>query len=66
MHENLPTVGDALEEERLLTQSIEYLTKATGKRPVGFPRSVVGVQSVHAGPDSQGGIFVRQQLHGHG
>jgi peptidoglycan-N-acetylglucosamine deacetylase len=36
MHENLPTVGDALEEERLLTQSIEYLTKATGKRPVGF------------------------------
>ena len=36
MHENLPTVGDAAKEEQLLTQSIEYLTKATGKRPVGF------------------------------
>src|SRR5215475_9690433 len=36
MHENLPTIGDAGQEEKLLTQSIEYLTKATGKRPVGF------------------------------
>jgi len=36
MHENLPTVGDAAKEEQLLMQSVEYLTKATGKRPVGF------------------------------
>jgi peptidoglycan/xylan/chitin deacetylase (PgdA/CDA1 family) len=36
MHENLSQVGDAAEEEKLLRQSIEYLTKATGKRPVGF------------------------------
>src|SRR6516225_11229701 len=36
MHENLPMVADAAKEEKLLTQSIEYLTKATGKRPVGF------------------------------
>ncbi len=36
MHENLPTIGDAAKEEQLLAQSIEYLTKATGKRPVGF------------------------------
>ena len=36
MHENLPMVGDAAKEEKLLAQSIEYLTKATGKRPVGF------------------------------
>jgi len=36
MHENLPTVGDAAKEEQLLAQSIEYLTRATGKRPVGF------------------------------
>jgi peptidoglycan/xylan/chitin deacetylase (PgdA/CDA1 family) len=36
MHENLPTVGDAAKEEQLLLQSLEYLTKATGKRPVGF------------------------------
>ena len=36
MHENLPAIGDARKEEQLLTQSIEYLTKAMGKRPVGF------------------------------
>jgi peptidoglycan/xylan/chitin deacetylase (PgdA/CDA1 family) len=36
MHENLPTVGDTAKEEQLLAQSIEYLTKAAGKRPVGF------------------------------
>jgi peptidoglycan/xylan/chitin deacetylase (PgdA/CDA1 family) len=36
MHENLPSIGDASREERLLTQSIEYLTKAMGKRPVGY------------------------------
>jgi peptidoglycan-N-acetylglucosamine deacetylase len=36
MHENLPAIGDAAKEEQLLTQSIEYLTKATGRRPVGF------------------------------
>ncbi|HVQ16121.1 MAG TPA: polysaccharide deacetylase [Vicinamibacterales bacterium] len=36
MHENLPSIGDAAREERLLTQSIEYLTKAVGKRPVGY------------------------------
>src|SRR5688572_493848 len=36
IHENLPALNDAALEERLLTQSIEYLTKVTGKRPVGF------------------------------
>jgi peptidoglycan-N-acetylglucosamine deacetylase len=36
MHENLPTIGDAAKEEQLLTQSLDYLTKAVGKRPVGF------------------------------
>jgi peptidoglycan/xylan/chitin deacetylase (PgdA/CDA1 family) len=36
MHENLPSIGDAALEARLLSQSIDYLTKATGKRPVGF------------------------------
>ena len=36
MHENLPSIGDAALEARLLTQSIEYLTKQTGKRPAGF------------------------------
>lgn len=36
MHENLASVEDAAQEQQLLTQSIEYLTRAAGKRPVGF------------------------------
>jgi peptidoglycan/xylan/chitin deacetylase (PgdA/CDA1 family) len=36
IHENLATIGDRAVEQRLLTQSVEYLTKAGGKRPVGF------------------------------
>ena len=36
IHENLPSIGDAAHEERLLTQAIAYLTKATGERPVGY------------------------------
>ncbi len=35
IHEFWPGLGDAAKEERLLTQSVEYLTKASGKRPVG-------------------------------
>ena len=35
IHEFWPGIGDAAQEQRLLTQSIEYLTKASGKRPVG-------------------------------
>src|SRR5438067_3269646 len=35
IHEFWPAVGDAAKEQRLLAQSIDYLTKATGKRPVG-------------------------------
>lgn len=36
IHENLVELNDAAEEERLLNQAIEYLTKAWGKRPVGY------------------------------
>lgn len=36
IHESLPELNDAAEEERLLTQAIEYLTKTSGKRPVGY------------------------------
>jgi len=35
IHEFWPGIADAAEEQRLLTQSIEYMTKATGKRPAG-------------------------------
>ncbi len=36
IHERLPTLNDEREEQRLLTQSIDLLTKMTGKRPVGY------------------------------
>ena len=35
VHEFWPGIGDVATEQRLLRQSIEYLTRATGKRPVG-------------------------------
>ena len=36
IHEYLPALASAAEEERLLNQAIDYLTKAAGKRPVGY------------------------------
>lgn len=36
IHEWLPTITDPAEEERLLNKAIDYLTKATGTRPVGY------------------------------
>src|SRR6185436_15150169 len=35
MHESLPALDNAADEERLMRQSIEFLAKASGKRPVG-------------------------------
>jgi peptidoglycan/xylan/chitin deacetylase (PgdA/CDA1 family) len=35
IHEFWPGIGDAAKEERMLTSDIDYLTKATGRRPVG-------------------------------
>ena len=36
IHEHLGVLNDAAAEQRLLDQSIEALTKAAGKRPVGY------------------------------
>jgi peptidoglycan/xylan/chitin deacetylase (PgdA/CDA1 family) len=36
IHELLPALNNEAEEQRLLHQAIDYLTKATGKRPVGY------------------------------
>jgi peptidoglycan-N-acetylglucosamine deacetylase len=36
IHESLPAIDNAAEEERLLNQAIDYLTRAAGKRPVGY------------------------------
>jgi peptidoglycan/xylan/chitin deacetylase (PgdA/CDA1 family) len=36
IHEHLPSVNDAAAEQDMLTRAIETLTKALGKRPVGY------------------------------
>jgi len=36
IHERLPLLNDEREEQRLLTQSIDLLTKMTGRRPIGY------------------------------
>jgi peptidoglycan/xylan/chitin deacetylase (PgdA/CDA1 family) len=36
IHERLPALNDENDEQRLLTQSIESLSKLMGKRPVGY------------------------------
>lgn len=36
IHENLAVLNDEAEERRLLTASIDWLTQATGRRPVGY------------------------------
>ena len=36
IHEHLPSVNDATLEQDMLTRAIETLTKAIGKRPVGY------------------------------
>src|SRR5581483_8878419 len=36
IHESLPRISDAAEEERLLDKAIDYLTTVSGKRPVGY------------------------------
>jgi peptidoglycan/xylan/chitin deacetylase (PgdA/CDA1 family) len=36
IHEYLPALPSAEEEERLMDQAIDYLTKASGKKPVGY------------------------------
>jgi peptidoglycan-N-acetylglucosamine deacetylase len=36
IHERLPVLNDEREEQRLLNQSLEMLTKMMGKRPIGY------------------------------
>ena len=36
IHEDLPMLNNEQEEQRLLSQAIDYLTKVTGRRPVGY------------------------------
>ena len=48
IHENLPELNDAAEEERLMNQAIDYLTKVTGARPLATGRPP-GPSAVHHG-----------------
>jgi peptidoglycan/xylan/chitin deacetylase (PgdA/CDA1 family) len=36
IHESLPDINDQAEEERLMNKAIDFWTKATGKKPVGY------------------------------
>ena len=36
IHESPPAINNEVEEDRLLNQAIDFLTKVTGKRPVGY------------------------------
>ena len=64
IHERLPVLNDPREEQRLLTQSIDHLTKATGRRPVGLPGPVVAVQRLDDAADQGRGVSLRQQPDG--
>ena len=44
IHENLQSLNNASEEERLMNQAIAYLTQVTGKKPGRLSRPVVGFQ----------------------
>jgi peptidoglycan/xylan/chitin deacetylase (PgdA/CDA1 family) len=48
VHETWPSLPDAATEEKLIDKTVDYLTKVTGKRPVGVraPSSALTVNSV--------------------
>jgi len=48
VHESWPRLEDAAAEERVINESVDYLTRITGKRPVGVraPSSALSVHSV--------------------
>jgi peptidoglycan/xylan/chitin deacetylase (PgdA/CDA1 family) len=66
IHEFLPGLDSAAEEERLLNQAIEYLTKATGKRPVGYRAPAWAFSEHTLGLIRKGRLPVRQQPDGDG
>ena len=65
IHENLVELNDAAKEQQLLNQSIELLTKAMGKKPVGgYSRAILGDEPLHDEASEGGGLPLRQQSHG--
>ena len=64
IHENLAAINDAGEEERLLKQSIDYLTKATGKRPVGIRAPAWALSQHSIGQFVKAGLLYDSSLMG--
>lgn len=62
IHEFPPATGSAAEEERLLTQAIDYLTKATGKRPVGYRAPAWAFSDNTMGLIRKAGLFYDSSL----
>ena len=64
IHENLASLDNAAEEERLLTQSIEYLTKVTGKQPVGIRAPSWALSRYSLGQFAKAGLLYDSSLMG--
>ena len=62
IHEYPPALGSAEEEERLLNQAIDYLTKATGKRPVGYRAPAWAFSKYTLGLIRKAGMFYDSSL----
>ena len=64
IHENLASLDNAAEEERLLTQSIEYLTKVTGKKPTGIRAPSWALSRYSLGQFAKAGLLYDSSLMG--
>jgi peptidoglycan/xylan/chitin deacetylase (PgdA/CDA1 family) len=62
IHEYPPATGSAAEEERLLNQAIDYLTKATGRRPVGYRAPAWAFSANTLGLIRKAGMFYDSSL----
>jgi peptidoglycan/xylan/chitin deacetylase (PgdA/CDA1 family) len=64
IHENLASLDNEAEEQRLLTQSIDYLTKATGRRPVGIRAPSWALSRYSLGQFAKAGLLYDSSLMG--
>ena len=62
IHEHLGVLNNAAEEQRLLNQSIETLTKAIGKRPVGYRAPSWAMSRYTMGQVKQAGFLYDSSL----
>lgn len=64
IHENLAALDNEAEEQRLLTQSIDYLTRVTGKRPVGIRAPSWALSRYSLGQFAKAGLLYDSSLMG--